>query len=140
MSTTRIRSRSNVPPKYPAVSPTGTPIASTRAAVATPTLIDTRAPYMRRLSTSRPSARQEHRVIAAGRGRHEVPADPRHPGDRLDKERSGDHVGHEDAGDGRNRHERVAEGVPDDDPPTREPLRAGRPNVVLSEDVQQRPA
>src|SRR5205807_2371124 len=134
MSTRRISSRSSVPPKYAAVSPTGTPTARTRAAAASPTLIDTRAPYMSRLNSSRrrgaaaaareaPSGeestvahlrvqgrvgeidedvhrndhhakqerqRQQHRVIAPGRGGHEVPADAGDPGDRFDEERSGD--------------------------------------------------
>lgn len=59
--------------------------------------------------------RQQDGVVAPRRRGDEVAADARNPRDGLDEERPGDDVRDQDAGDGRDRRERVPQRVPDDD-------------------------
>src|SRR5687767_11610993 len=55
-SMTRTSASSSQPPTQPDAAPSATPTSSEIASVAAPTTNETRAPYSRRVSTSRPSA------------------------------------------------------------------------------------
>ena len=66
MSAMRISTASVQPPKYPATTPTETPIANVTDSTATVTIRDTRAPKISRLNMSRPSLSAPSRCSADG--------------------------------------------------------------------------
>ncbi len=65
-SVIRIKIASVMPPAYPAMPPTRTPITDARLVATTPTRSDTRAPKISRESTSRPFGSVPSRNVEPG--------------------------------------------------------------------------